>query len=63
MAAAEIQFATGAFQSFRAVAKIHLGKIATDVREGDIIQFDGQTIKLGGVDHPYPELRAGIRVG
>lgn len=60
---AEIQFATGTFQSFRAVAKIHLGKIATDVREGDIIQFDGQTIKLGGVDHSYPELRAGIRVG
>ena len=63
MAAAEIQFVPGKFQTFRAIAKIHLGKLATDIREGDIVQFDGQTIKLGGVDHHYPELRAGIKIG
>lgn len=61
--AAEIQFATGEFQSFRATTKVHLGKLSQDIREGDIVQFDGQTIKLGGVDHPYSELRAAIKVG
>lgn len=60
---AEIQFATGKFQSFRATTKIHLGKLSMDVREGDIVQFDGQTIKISGVEHPYSELRAAIRVG
>lgn len=61
--AAEIQFATGVFHSFRATTKVHLGKLAQDIRDGDIVQFDGQTLKLGGVEHPYSELRAAIKVG
>lgn len=61
--AAEIQFDPETFQSFRAIVKVHLGKLAMDVREGDIVQFNGQTIKIAGVDYPYTELRAAIKVG
>jgi len=60
---AEIQFVPGAFESYRTTTKIHLGKLETDLKEGDVIQFDGQVIKIGGVEHYYPELRAAFKVG
>lgn len=59
----DLAFATGVFNSYRAVLKFHAGKIATDIREGEVVQFDGQTIRINGVEHNYPELRAAIRVG
>jgi len=62
-ASVEIQYTTGEFYSFRATVKVHLGKLSTDIRPGDVIQFDGTTLRLGGADHNYPELRGGVRVG
>lgn len=62
-ASVDIQYTAGEFYSFRATVKIHLGKLSTDIRLGDVIQFDGTILKLGGVEHSYTELRGGVRVG
>lgn len=59
----EIQFVPGEFQSFRAITQIHLGKLASNLAKDETVGFDGQTLKLGGVEHHYPELRAGVRAG
>ena len=59
----EIAFVPGTFQSFRAKTRIHLGKLQTNVNEGDIVQFDGQVLRVAGVDHSYPEFRAGVMAG
>ena len=59
----EINFVPGRFHEFRATMKIHLGKIQADVAEGSTLEYDGQTLRLSGVDHAYPELRAAIRSG
>ena len=59
----ELAFVPGTFQSFRAKTRIHLGKLQTNVNEGDIVQFDGQVLRVAGADHPYPEFRAGVKAG
>lgn len=59
----ELSFVPGTFQSFRAKTRIHLGKLQTNVNEGDIVQFDGQVLRVAGADHSYPEFRAGVRAG
>jgi len=58
-----MEFTTGRFESYRAVTKVHLGAIETDLHPGDVVQFDGQTLKLGDKDHSVPTLRAAIKVG
>jgi len=60
---ADFQFVPGTFHSFRSIAKIHLGKLARDLQENQVVQFDGQTLKLDGIDHSYYELRAGVKAG
>jgi hypothetical protein len=60
---AEIKFVPGTFQSFRTTTKIHLGKIIKDLKLGDVVQFDGQTLKVEGVDYAYPEFRAAFKAG
>jgi hypothetical protein len=42
-----MEYTTGQFRSFRAVTKVHLGAIETDLHPGDVVQYDGQTLKLG----------------
>ena len=59
----DIQFTKGKFITLRAVKKIHLGAVEVDVYEGDELEYDGQTLKLGGKEHNVPNLRAGIRAG
>jgi hypothetical protein len=60
---AEVQLTPGVFRDFRATVQFHLGKIQQDVKKGVVVQFDGTTLKLDGVSHPYPELRSAIREG
>lgn len=60
---ADFQFVPGVFHSFRSISKIHLGKLARDLQENQVVQFDGQTLKLDGIDHSYYELRAGVKAG
>jgi len=58
-----MQFMKGNFISLRATTKIHLGQIGEDVLENDIIEFDGQTLKLGGHEHQLGALKGAIRAG
>lgn len=59
----QISFVPGTFLSFRVVAKVHLGDLSKDVHEGEVVQFDGQTMILGGEKFGYSKLRAGINAG
>jgi hypothetical protein len=58
-----MQFMKGNFISLRATTKIHLGQIGEDVLEDDVIEFDGQTLKLGGHEHQLSALKGAIRAG
>ena len=58
-----MQFTKGNFVSLRATTKIHLGQIGEDVLEDDIIEFDGQTLKLGGHEHQLSALKGAIKAG
>lgn len=60
---AEIQFVAGNFLKFKAITKVHLGKLGLDLPEGETFEFDGQTLRFRGVDHVYAEMRAAARVG
>jgi hypothetical protein len=59
----EIQFTAGEFVPLRMAVKVHLGKLALDLKEGDVVQFDGNILKIGGVDHAIPEFRGGVKAG
>jgi hypothetical protein len=59
----EFAFVPGTFQSFRAKTPIHLGKLQLNLKEGEIVEFDGQVLRVGGDTHPYPEFRAGVKAG
>lgn len=59
----ELNLISGQFREFRASVKFHLGKLQSDVAQDSTVFFDGQTLKLGGVDHSYPELRSAIKAG
>jgi len=59
----DIQFSKGNFITLRAAKKVHLGAVELDVYEGDELEYDGQTLKLGGKEYNVPNLRAGIRAG
>lgn len=58
-----MQFTKGNFVSLRATTKIHLGQIGEDVLEDDIVEFDGQTLKLGGHEHQLSALKGAIKAG
>ena len=60
---ADLQLVTGTFRSFRATVRFHLGKIQQDVIKDDVVEFDGTTLKLGGVPHALPELRSAVKAG
>lgn len=58
-----MQFTKGNFVSLRATTKIHLGQIGEDVLEDDIVEFDGQTLKIGGHEHALSALKGAIKAG
>lgn len=60
---ADLQLVTGTFRKFRATVRFHLGKIQQDVIKDDVVEFDGTTLKLGGVPHALPELRSAVKAG
>lgn len=59
----EIAFERGTFQWFKATVKFHLGQEARDIWDGDEVEFDGQTLKIGSEVFTVPSLRAAIRQG
>jgi len=54
------EYKRGEFREYRAVVKVHLGKFEHDVHEGDIIEFDGQTVRHGGEEYALSTIRAAI---
>ena len=56
-------FTKGTFQSFRAITKVHLGQIESDIQEGEVVEFDGQTMRQGSEEHQIPVLKSAIKVG
>lgn len=48
------------FKTYRAVTKIHLGQIERDLYEGDVVEYNGQTLKIGEESFQLSSLRAAI---
>ena len=59
----DIQFIRGTFHLFRATTKIHLGSLEKDILQDDLIEFDGQIVKLGLEEFSLPALKSGIKLG
>ncbi len=50
-------FQRNSFHTFRATNKIHLGKYEMDILENDIFDYDGHTVRYGGVEYGVPQLK------
>jgi hypothetical protein len=50
-------FQRGQFRSFRATNKIHLGKYETDILQDDEFDYDGHSVRYGGMEYAVPQLR------
>jgi hypothetical protein len=58
-----IEFTAGNFVALRAVTNFHLGQIERDVVKGEVVEYDGVTLKLGDVRHNIPTIRAAVKAG
>jgi len=59
----EINWRRGQFYEFRATTKIHVGVAATDLFEGDVFFFDGQTLILNETKYQLPALKGAWDMG
>lgn len=58
-----MNFVKGEFQSFKAITKVHIGALESNLEEGEVVLFDGSTLKRGGEEKAMPSIRGAIRVG
>lgn len=58
-----INFTKGQFLQFQATTTIHLGRLERNLSNGDVVDYDGTTLKMGGQEISMPELKAGIKRG
>lgn len=58
-----MEFVRGKFQTLEAQTTVHLGRLEKNLMKGDLIEFDGYTLKFAGSETPMPELKAGIKRG
>ena len=58
-----MEYITGQYQTFRAITKIHLGALESNLEENEVIQFDGSVMIRGNEQKTFPSLRAAIKVG
>ena len=59
----EINFFKGTFVKVQASTTIHLGKLERNLYQGDIVEFDGVTLKIGNEQVVMPELKSGVKRG
>lgn len=59
----EFKFKKGEFVQLKANSVIHLGRLERNIYEGDIVEFDGFSLKFNGQSTDMPELKAGIKRG
>ncbi len=55
-----MEYTQGEFQQFRVLAKIHLGSEQIDLSEGEIVEFDGASLKRGGQVYMVPAIRGAV---
>ena len=53
----------GTFDKMRAVCTFHFGKYQFDIMKDSIVEFDGQTIKIGGTSYDGSQLNAVEKAG
>jgi len=58
-----IKFKKGTFIELEATTTIHLGRLERNLSSGDIIEFDGSSLRIGGEEVSMPELKAGLKRG
>jgi len=56
-------FKRGTFVKLRANSVIHLGRLERNIYEGDVVEYDGFSLKFGGQVTEMPELKAGVKRG
>lgn len=56
-------FKRGTFIKLKANSVIHLGRLERNIYEGDIVEYDGFSLKFGGQVTEMPELKAGVKRG
>ena len=59
----DFTFKKGTFVQLKANSTIHLGRLERNIYEGDVIEFDGQSLKFNGQQTDMPELKAGLKRG
>ena len=59
----DFTFTRGTFVQLKANSTIHLGRLERNIYEGDIVEFDGQSLKFSGQTTEMPELKAGLKRG
>jgi hypothetical protein len=59
----DFTFTKGHFVQLKANSVIHLGRLERNIYEGDIVEFDGYSLKYNGQTIDMPELKAGIKRG
>lgn len=57
------EFIKGQFVKLEAKTTIHLGRLEMNLNPGDVIEYDGSTLKIGTQETSMPELKAGIKRG
>ena len=58
-----MEFVRGTFQTFESQTTVHLGRLERNLSKGDLVEFDGYTLKFAGKETVMPELKAGIKRG
>lgn len=59
----EFTFKKGTFVQLKANSTIHLGRLERNIYEGDVVEFDGFSLKFAGSQTDMPELKAGLKRG
>lgn len=57
------KFVKGEFVKLEAKTTIHLGRLEMNLNPGDVIEYDGSTLRIGQQETSMPELKAGIKRG
>lgn len=58
-----IEFTAGQFVPLRATTQFHLGMIERDIVKGEVVEFDGTTLKIGDAKHNIAAVRAAVKAG
>ena len=51
------------FLKYKAVRDIALGSTSTQISAGQVVEFDGEMLKVGSTTQPYPQVRSAIKLG